>query len=74
MVKSLCKPARKLLMRNRRDIKAGYYHLLWRHENYSRDYFGRLAIAAIFRWLLAGIGICFQTVGRLTHARITNSR
>lgn len=71
MVKSLCKPARKLLLRNRREIKVGYFNLLCGHENYSRDYLGRVAIAAIFRWLLAGKkeGSCFQTVGRLTHAR-----
>lgn len=67
MVKSLCKPARKLLMMNRREIKVGYHNLLCRNENYSRDYFGRLA--AIFRWLLAGIGSCFQSVGRLGDAR-----
>lgn len=53
----------------RREIKVGYCNLLCRHENYSRDYFRRLMIVAIFRWLLAGIGSCFQTAGRLTHAR-----
>ena len=69
MVVYLGKPARKWLMRKRREIKVGSYNSLWRHENYNRDYFGRLASAAIFRWFLAAVGNCFWIIGRLTHAR-----